>query len=63
MRNRNNTPDRPIAKRAEQYTNLPAVKEPIELMDFLITKGNLSRNKVKALLTHRAILVDKKITT
>ena len=63
MRNRNNTPGRPIAKRAEQYTYLPAVKEPIELMDFLITKGNLSRNKVKALLTHRAILVDKKITT
>ena len=63
MRNRNNTPGRPIARRAEQYTNLPVVKEPIELMDFLITKGNMSRNKVKTLLTHRAILVDKKITT
>ena len=63
MRNRNNTLGRPIARRAEQYTNLPVVKEPIELMDFLITKGNMSRNKVKTLLTHRAILVDKKITT
>lgn len=63
MRNRNNTSDRPRARRADQCTNFPTVKEPIELMDFLVTKGCMSRNKVKALLTHRAIMVDKKITT
>ena len=63
MRNRNNNTGRPIHRRAEQFTNFPAIKEPIGLMDFLITKGNLSRNKVKTLLSHRVILVDKKITT
>lgn len=63
MRNRNNTSDRPIARRAEQFTNFPTVKQPIELLDFLITQGSISRNKAKTLLTHRAILVDKKITT
>lgn len=52
-----------MARRAEQFTNLPVVKEPAELMEYLITKGGMSRNKVKTLLTHRAILVDKKITT
>lgn len=63
MRNRNNNSGRPMARRAEQYTNLPIVKEPMELMDFLVQKGNMSRNKVKTLLTHRAILVNKTITT
>lgn len=63
MRNRNNTPGRPIARKAEQFTNMPAVKEPIGLMDFLITQGNISRNKAKALLSHRTVVVDKKITT
>ena len=63
MRNRNNNSGRPMARRAEQYTNLPIVKEPMELMDFLIQKGNMSRNKVKTLLIHRAILVNKTITT
>ena len=62
MRNRNNN-GRPMARRAEQYTNFPAVKEPIGLMEFLITKGSMSRTKVKTLLSHRVILVDKKITT
>lgn len=65
MRNRNNRDnDRrfPIARGA-QYTDFPIVKEPIELMDFLMHKGSMSRNKVKTLLTHRAILVDKNITT
>lgn len=51
------------ARKAEQFTNFPAVTSPIELMEFLITKGNLSRNKVKTLLTHRTILVDKKIVS
>ncbi|MBR4845340.1 MAG: RNA pseudouridine synthase, partial [Bacteroidaceae bacterium] len=63
MRNRNNNTGRPVHRRAEQFTNFPAIKEPIGLMDFLITKGNMSRNKVKTLLSHRVILVDKKITT
>ena len=64
MRNRNNSSNaRPMPRMAEQYTNFPAVKEPIGLMDFLIAKGSMSRNKVKTLLTHRVILVDKKITT
>lgn len=63
MRNRNNNSGRPIARRAEQYTNLPVVREPMELIDFLIQKGSMSRNKVKTLLTHRAVLVDKVITT
>lgn len=64
MRKRNNnTSNRPMARQADQFTNFPIVKEPAELMDFLIAKGNLSRNKAKTLLTHRAILVDKKITT
>ncbi|MBR3895960.1 MAG: RluA family pseudouridine synthase [Bacteroidaceae bacterium] len=62
MRNRNNT-GRPIARRAEQFTNLPVVKEPAELMTFLMEKGGMSRNKAKSLLTHRVIFVDKKITT
>lgn len=51
------------ARKAEQFTNFPAVTSPIELMEFLITKGNLSRNKVKTLLTHRTIFVDKKIVS
>ncbi len=63
MRNRNNTPGRPIARKAEQFTNMPAIKAPIGLMDFLITQGNISRNKAKALLSHRTVVVDKKITT
>lgn len=64
MRNRNSNNDgRPVARRADQYTNLPIVREPIELMTFLIQKGSMSRNKVKTLLTHRAVLVDKVITT
>lgn len=33
------------------------------MMEFLITKGCMSRNKVKTLLSHRTVLVDKKITT
>ena len=62
-RNNNSSSGRPVARRAEQFTNFPVVKEPMELMDFLMIKGNFSRNKVKSLLTHRVIFVDKKITT
>lgn len=65
MRNRNNRDNnrRPSIARGAQYTDFPVVKEPMELMDFLMQKGTMSRNKVKTLLTHRAILVDKNIMT
>ncbi|MBQ8592964.1 MAG: RluA family pseudouridine synthase [Bacteroidaceae bacterium] len=64
MRNRNTEENkRYVARRVEQYTNFPAVKEPVELMEFLMKKGTMSRNKVKSLLARRVILVDKKITT
>lgn len=65
MRNRNQRDNdrRPPVFKGAQYTDFPVVKESIELMDFLMKKGSMSRNKVKTLLTHRAILVDKKITT
>ena len=38
MRNRNNNSSsgRPVARRAEQFTNFPVVKEPMELMDFFV---------------------------
>ncbi|VBB48606.1 Pseudouridine synthase [uncultured Paludibacter sp.] len=40
------------------------VKEPAELMDFLIAKmGGMSRNSVKSLLSHRQVSVNNKITT
>ena len=65
MRNKkkSNVTGKPIARRSEQYTNFPIVKEPVELMTFLMEKGNMSRTKVKTLLTNRTIIVDKKITT
>lgn len=62
MRNRNTTTN-PSPRRAGQFTTFPAVREPIGLMDFLMSKGSMSRNKVKTLLTNRAVYVDKKITT
>lgn len=40
------------------------VKEPAELMDFLLAKmGGMSRNSVKSLLSHRQVSVNDKITT
>lgn len=62
---RSNQPSQPQinARKVEQYTNFPRITAPIELMDFLMQKGNMSRNKVKSLLSHRTILVDKKIVT
>lgn len=40
------------------------VKEPAELMDFLLAKmGGMSRNSVKSLLSHRQISVNDKIIT
>ena len=62
MRGRNNT-GRPIARRAPKYTEF-LVAEPAELMDFLMKKmSGISRNKVKALLTNRVVLVNNTITT
>ena len=62
MREKNNT-GRPIARRAPKYTEF-FVTEPAELMDFLMKKmSGISRNKVKALLTNRVVLVNNTITT
>lgn len=63
MRNNQASPSKINARKAEQYTNFPRITAPIELMEFLMQKGNMSRNKVKSLLTHRTILVNKKIVT
>lgn len=58
-----NTSGRPIARRAPRYTEF-LVTEPAELMEFLMQKmSGISRNKVKALLTNRVVLVDNTITT
>lgn len=58
-----NTGERPMARRAPRYTEF-LVTEPTELMEFLMQKmAGISRNKVKALLTNRAVLVDNTITT
>jgi len=52
-----------IPHSAPKYTTF-IVKQPTELMTFLMEKmSGISRNRVKALLTHRTILVDNKITT
>lgn len=49
--------------RAPKETRL-TVKEPMELMDFLLSKmGGMKRNSIKALLAHRQIMVNDKITT
>ena len=54
-------PQRPRA--ASQYTTFN-VYEPEELMTFLLkVMSGISRNKVKALLTGRAVYVDQVITT
>lgn len=57
-------PRRTLAEKARaQYTNY-AVKEPMELMDFLAAKmPDASRTKLKALLSKRVVLVDNVITT
>lgn len=48
---------------APKYTTF-IVKQPAELMKFLMEEmSGISRNRVKALLTHRTVLVDNKITT
>ena len=52
-----------MARRAAQYT-VYNVTEPAELMDFLMQKmAGISRNKVKAMLTNRVVLVENTITT
>lgn len=54
---------KPIARAAAKYT-IYNVNQPAELMEFLMQKmAGISRNKVKALLTNRAVLVDNTITT
>lgn len=59
---KNNT-RKPIARAAAKYT-IYNVNQPAELMEFLMQKmAGISRNKVKALLTNRAVLVDNTITT
>lgn len=61
MNNRRNT--RPAARAASKYTEF-LVKEKAELMTFLMQKmDGISRNKVKALLTNRVVLVNNVITT
>lgn len=58
-----NTGERPMARRAPRYTEF-LVTEPAELMEFLMQKmSGISRNKVKALLTNRVVLVNNTITT
>lgn len=48
---------------APKLTKL-TVKEPIELMNFLIAKmGGMSRSSVKSLLAHRQVMVNDKINT
>ena len=48
---------------APKLTQL-TVKEPAELMEFLLSKmGGMSRNSVKSLLSHRQVSVNDKITT
>ena len=52
-----------IPHASPKYTTF-IVKQPTELMTFLMEKmSGISRNRVKALLTHRTVLVDNKITT
>lgn len=53
----------PAEKARAQYTNY-AVKEPMELMEFLAAKmPDASRTKLKSLLSKRVVLVDNVITT
>lgn len=60
---KNNNTRKPIARAAAKYT-IYNVNQPAELMEFLMQKmAGISRNKVKALLTNRAVLVDNTITT
>lgn len=60
---KNNNTRKPIARAAAKYT-IYNVNRPAELMEFLMQKmAGISRNKVKALLANRAVLVDNTITT
>ncbi len=53
----------PAEKARAQYTNY-AVREPMELMDFLAAKmPDASRTKLKSLLSKRVVFVDNVITT
>ena len=52
----------PAEKARTQYTNY-AVKEPMELMEFLAAKmPDASRTKLKSLLSKRVVFVDNVIT-
>ena len=53
----------PAERAKKQYTNY-AVKEPMELMEFLAAKmPDASRNKLKTLLSKQLVQVDKAITS
>ena len=53
----------PAERARAQYTNY-AVREPMELMDFLASKmPDASRTKLKSLLSKRVVFVDNVITT
>lgn len=54
---------KPQAPPAPKETKL-TVKEPAELMSFLLAKmGGMSRSSVKSMLSHRQVMVNNKITT
>ncbi|MBR4923401.1 MAG: RNA pseudouridine synthase, partial [Bacteroidaceae bacterium] len=60
---RNTGAARPLGRKVAKYTILN-VTQPAELMEFLMQKmSGISRNKVKAMLTNRVVLVDNVITT
>ncbi len=63
MPRRDSKPEAPTTRRAEHFISLPPVKAPVELMTYLVEQAKISRNKAKALLTHRAILVNNTIVT
>lgn len=55
--------ERRIAKAKAKFTVM-SVKEPAQLMEFLMTKmDGISRNSVKSMLSKRRVFVDNKITT
>lgn len=55
--------ERRIAKAKAKFTVM-SVKEPCQLMEFLMTKmDGISRNSVKSMLSKRRVFVDNKITT
>lgn len=59
MRKKKNTPA-PATPKSTRLT----VKEPVELMSFLLSKmGGMRRNAIKLLLSHRQVMVNDKVIT